>query len=500
MGTNVIDKLLGETIGGCRLDEIIGQGGMGIVYKGHHLALDIPVAVKIMLPHIGREDGAARFLKEAQAAARLKHPNIIGVYNVGEDKGWHFITMEYIEGKSLQQILDETKKVAEKNAVGIGLAVLAALEEAFENGIVHRDLKPDNILIDKKGVVKLGDLGIAKGVAGTKELTRTGLAMGSPSYMAPEQAQDAKSADHRADIYSLGCIMFHMLAGSPPFEGKNQLDIALKHLCDEVPLIARKNRSVQPGLSEVIRKMMDKDPRKRYQTPLQAGAALKRFFPQRDLDTQTAGWFGRNLHVPLARSVQWNRQMRIASGAAAAVVAAYLMLSAIVGIFPFTRGPARRGSTQAPREAAQETARSGDEAASEAQASAEEQGTMILTVMDAVQQRDTAALRGLLNRNISPNYTDNAGKTPLHEAVQQASQLYVRLLLQKQAEPDQVDNNGDTPLHYAIRMDSFPIAGMLLDHGANPNLPDRDGRTPLQIATAMGNTKLVMKLREKGAQ
>ncbi|MHA1571625.1 MAG: protein kinase domain-containing protein, partial [Alphaproteobacteria bacterium] len=223
------DEIIGQVIGGCKIEKKLGQGGMGAVYKAHHAALDIPVAVKILPPHFAMRDPAfvERFIREARSAAKLQHQNIVGVLNVGQEHGMHFIVMQFVDGCSLQEMLKENKKLPPGKAIDIITQICSALELARKNNIVHRDIKPDNIMLDNDGTAKLADLGLAKEMDDAIDVTQSGAAMGTPHYMSPEQASDAKTADHRSDIYSLGCTLYHMISGEVPYPGESLFTILM---------------------------------------------------------------------------------------------------------------------------------------------------------------------------------------------------------------------------------------------------------------------------------
>ncbi|MHC4871617.1 MAG: protein kinase domain-containing protein [Planctomycetota bacterium] len=269
-------SLIGMEIGGCKIEKKIGQGGMGMVYKGRHLALDTPVAVKILPPQFARQDPSAidRFFVEARSAAKLQHQNIVSVLNVGQDKGVHFIAMPFVEGGSVRDLIRKHGRVSESESVSIARQVAEGLAYAHENNIVHRDIKPDNILLDENGIPKITDLGLAKQTDSNLSLTATSSALGTPYYISPEQALDSKHADGRSDIYSLGCTLFQMLAGKVPYDGNSAFAVLNSHQNDPIPSI----RSMVPGTSEaletVIFKMMTKDPEDRYQTAGECAKSL----------------------------------------------------------------------------------------------------------------------------------------------------------------------------------------------------------------------------------
>ena len=274
--TKQAPDLTGMVLGGCRIEHLLGQGGMGAVYRAHHEALDIPVAVKVLPQHFAAQDTTfvERFVREARSAAKLKHHNIVGVLNVGCEHDTNFIIMDFVDGCSVEDKLREHGALPSNEASDIIQQVCAALEVARKNNIIHRDIKPDNIMLTKDGVVKLADLGLAKNVEEDSHVTMTGMAMGTPHYMAPEQAADASRCDHRSDIYSLGCTFYRMLTGIPPYEGGSLYSILRKHEHDPIPDPHATCTAVPQPLAGVVMKMMAKAPDDRYQTTGDVAADL----------------------------------------------------------------------------------------------------------------------------------------------------------------------------------------------------------------------------------
>jgi len=256
-----------EKLGEFTLLRKLGEGGMGSVY----LAVGPDkrrVALKVLPPHLAKQRPfLTRFYREAQATIKLRHKNIVQGVAVGEDHGRYYFAMEFIDGRSVKDILDEVGAMEPQQASQIILQVAEGLAYAHANGIVHRDIKPENVMVTRDGVAKLADLGLARQTeADLTALTRTGTSMGTPHYMAPEQSTDAKRVDARADIYSLGATWYHMVTGRFPFTGESLVEILQKHLRE--PL--KSPSSVRPGLprsiSLTIERMMAKDPANRIQT------------------------------------------------------------------------------------------------------------------------------------------------------------------------------------------------------------------------------------------
>lgn len=260
----------GLTLGHFQIEERIGAGGMGAVFRAMDNRLQRSVALKILSPSLSRDDAAVqRFRNEAKAAARLDHENIARVYFTDEDQGLNFIAFEFITGTNLRNLIRERGRIAPSEAVNFVLQIASALRHTSANGVVHRDIKPSNIIITPSGRAKLVDLGLARKEQSesAQDLTLAGTTLGTFDYISPEQAKDPRNVDVRSDIYSLGCTLYHMLAGEPPFPEGTVAQKLLDHQSGEPPDPAKKNRRVSDDLSLVCRKMMASDPKRRYQTP-----------------------------------------------------------------------------------------------------------------------------------------------------------------------------------------------------------------------------------------
>jgi eukaryotic-like serine/threonine-protein kinase len=261
---------VGCRLGHFRIEATIGSGGMGAVFRAVDERLDRIVALKVLSPSLSRDSGSIqRFLNEARAAARLDHDNIARVYFVGEDRGLNFIAHEFVTGRTIRDIIRDHGPLDSREVVNYALQLAAALRHTSAAGVVHRDIKPSNIIITPRGRAKLVDLGLAKKVAAESvgDLTIAGTTLGTFDYISPEQAKDPRNVDVRSDIYSLGCTLYHMLAGAPPYPEGTVLQKLLDHQAKDVPDSAAKNPRVPPRLSAVVRRMMAPDPRERYATP-----------------------------------------------------------------------------------------------------------------------------------------------------------------------------------------------------------------------------------------
>jgi serine/threonine-protein kinase len=257
------------------IETLLGQGGMARVFRGTDRVLDRTVAIKVLSPQFADDDQfVARFRREAQAAAGLNHPNIVGVYDTGDQGDVHFIVMEYVEGRTLRDVIRSDGPLLPERAAEIGGAVARALSSAHEAGLVHRDIKPGNIMLTREGEVKVMDFGIARTSTGDT-LTQTAAVLGTASYLSPEQAQGLP-VDTRSDIYSLGCVLYEMLTGRAPFIGDSPVAIAYMHVKEDPVPPSRLNPDVPPTLDAVVLKAMAKNPANRYETAEELRADLER--------------------------------------------------------------------------------------------------------------------------------------------------------------------------------------------------------------------------------
>ena len=244
----------------------IGAGGMGVVYKGWHDRLGRHVAIKTLWPHYARDaEARARFVREARAAAALSHPNVTQIYDIGEQGGEVYFAMELLEGQSLQDLIAERRRLPPAEAIGLTRQAAAGLKAAADRGIIHRDIKPSNLVLSRDGVLKITDFGLAKSAGGDNSLTASGQMLGTPNYMAPEQAQRG-TTDHRSDIYALGATLYEMVGGQPPFQGPTAMSVVMKHVSEPVPSPRQLNPGVPAPLAGLIQRMLAKRPEGRPQT------------------------------------------------------------------------------------------------------------------------------------------------------------------------------------------------------------------------------------------
>ncbi|MFB5759452.1 Stk1 family PASTA domain-containing Ser/Thr kinase [Paenibacillus medicaginis] len=258
--------MIGHLLGG-RYDiiERIGGGGMALVYRAQDILLNRNVAVKVLRQQfVHDEEFIRRFRREAQSAASLSHPNVVSIYDVGQEEDIHYIVMEYVEGKNLNEIIKERAPLQVEEAVRIASQICDALEHAHHNQIIHRDIKPHNILIGRNGRVKVTDFGIARAVTSTT-ITQTGSVVGSVHYFSPEHAKGVTTGE-KSDLYSLGIVLYQMLTAQLPFLGESPISVALKHLQEEFEEPRKVNPLIPQSVENIILKSMRKNPQERYQS------------------------------------------------------------------------------------------------------------------------------------------------------------------------------------------------------------------------------------------
>ena len=259
-----------KNIPGYEVLELLGEGGMGMVYKARQKSLDRVVALKVLPPQAAKETAfIKRFYSEARTVAKLNHENIIAGIDVGESPGGtYYFVMEYVEGQSVAEAIEQQQgPLEERFALQITLQIARALEHAHKHGLVHRDVKPQNILVTRTKMAKLCDLGLAKLQSDGAGSDPTGVPIGTPHYLSPEQARGEADVDIRSDIYSLGASLFHMLTGETPFEGQSPMVLMTKHLTEVPDAPRRLNEDVSRGASDLVLHMLEKDKEDRPQTP-----------------------------------------------------------------------------------------------------------------------------------------------------------------------------------------------------------------------------------------
>jgi eukaryotic-like serine/threonine-protein kinase len=267
----------GATLGGRYVVEReLGRGGMATVFLARDTQEDRLVAVKLLLPELTASVGSERFYREIDVGRNLQHPGIVGVLDSGSADGQLYYVMPFVEGQSLRDRLNREQQLPIEDAIEIATQVAEALDFAHERGIIHRDIKPENILLGKDRAV-VADFGIAHAVnlAGADALTRTGMAIGTPTYMSPEQALQSRDVTPASDVYSLGCVLYEMLAGQPPFSGPTAMALLARHSLENVPSLKIQRGTIPDAVEDAIAKAMAKVPADRYRTASEFAAALR---------------------------------------------------------------------------------------------------------------------------------------------------------------------------------------------------------------------------------
>lgn len=268
-------KAQGLVLGNYTLVDLIGAGGMGQVFKAEHRRMKRVVALKVLAAGKAQSKLALpRFQREVEAAAKLDHPNIVAAYDADEANGTHFLVMQFVDGQDLSSLVKENGPLDVSAALDCVMQIARGLQYAHGQGIVHRDIKPSNLLLDKQGCVKILDMGLARLMEGAgelsaaappDELTGSGQVLGTVDYMAPEQALNTRHADHRSDIYSLGCTLYYLLTGKPPYAGETPMERLLAHRERPIPSLTSECPEAPPALVAIFEKMMAKAPDQRYQ-------------------------------------------------------------------------------------------------------------------------------------------------------------------------------------------------------------------------------------------
>ena len=296
---NLIERLESGLRDRYAIERQLGEGGMAIVFLAQDLRHDRKVALKVLRPEISAEIGAERFLREIKMAAGLNHPHILAVYDSGQTDGLLFYVMPSVEGRSLRERLDTERQLPLEEALRITREVASALDYAHRHHVVHRDVKPENILLHE-GSALVADFGIGKALSAGASITQTGMTVGTPAYMSPEQAAGEGTVDGRSDLYSLGCVLYEMLAGEPPFTGPNAQAVLAKRFVSPVPSV-RASRDVPEAVDTAVTRALARTPVDRYHTAAEFAEALR----QLSWDTGSTPRNGRTL--PRRRASRWWR-------------------------------------------------------------------------------------------------------------------------------------------------------------------------------------------------
>jgi ankyrin repeat protein/tRNA A-37 threonylcarbamoyl transferase component Bud32 len=465
------------------IDEI-ARGGMGVVYKARQISLNRTVAVKMILT--GRRPMAVevnRFRASTRAAAGLQHPNIVPIYEIGEQDGHDYFSMEFVEGPNLAQVVRDNPLPAAR-AANYVRTIAEAVHYAHERGILHRDLKPSNILLDPLDQPRVTDFGLAKNLSSDPELTEAGQVLGAPSFIPPEQAAGlTEEVGRHSDVYALGGILYYLLTGHPPFAAETPM-ATLARVMHHDPVAPRKlNANIPKNLENICLKCLEKRPQRRYPTAKDLADELGRF--QRNEPIQASDPAGRaNVGRPW---YQWNS----------------VIFGSFFGIVVLLIGGVMYWRTRLPETSARETAQSTGQtnkalpkADSNLQSAGGEATNQTQSGQLEIVNREIARLHPQADTSLPP--VDSSVQPPIgniHDAAKSGDLEKVRLLLKDN--PNLVsskDNDGDTPLHLAVLKSHKDVAELLLANKADVNAKSDNGGTPLHIAAYFGDKEIVQLL------
>lgn len=326
--------LLGRTVGRCRIVGKLGHGGMGDIWIGEHTALQKKVVIKVLSPELTRDPSyVARFQREARLLSRLEHPNIVQIYDVGEEDGIHYLMLQFVPGMSLRRLLETNGKLSPATALRIALDVARGLQCAHENDIIHRDIKPDNILIPDDGPAKITDFGISLDETAHTELTATGRLLGTPKYISPEQARGQRAVP-QSDLYSLGVTLYYMLTGREPFTGENAPSILHKHVYEKPVPPNRIVPELPQPVSDLVLRCLEKDPRKRFASARALVGELERLIrmlPLLEKRRAEEAKKPRGAPAPPAQKQPRRLALYLSIGGASALVLAVILLAVAFG-------------------------------------------------------------------------------------------------------------------------------------------------------------------------
>ena len=274
--SGILSRLESGLRGRYEVSRQLGEGGMAVVYLARDMRHERPVAVKVLRPEVAAEIGAERFLREIKMAAGLTHNHILPVFDSGEADGLLYYVMPNMEGASLRDRLDRERQLSLEESLRITSEVASALDYAHRRQVMHRDVKPENILLHE-GAALVADFGIGKAITGGKSITQSGVSIGTPAYMSPEQASGDTAIDGRSDLYSLGCVLYEMLTGEPPFTGPTAQAIIAKRFVSPVPSV-RTTRDVPEAVDAAVSRALSRTPVDRYRTGAEFATALRTVF------------------------------------------------------------------------------------------------------------------------------------------------------------------------------------------------------------------------------
>jgi ankyrin repeat protein/tRNA A-37 threonylcarbamoyl transferase component Bud32 len=503
------------------IDEI-ARGGMGVVYKARQISLNRTVAVKMILT--GRRPMAAevnRFRASTRAAAGLQHPNIVPIYEIGEQDGHDYFSMEFVEGPNLAQVVRDNPLPAARAASYVR-TIAEAVHYAHDRGVLHRDLKPSNILLDSLDQPRVTDFGLAKNLSSDPELTEAGQVLGAPSFIPPEQAAGlTDEVGRHSDVYALGGILYYLLTGHPPFAAETPLATIARVLHHD-PVPPRKlNANIPQRLENICLKCLEKRPQCRYPTAKELADELGRFQRNEPIHAGDRArrngmgrpWYQRNAVIAGSVStivllligglMYWRTRLPDTSARDTAHTlgqtkeALPQVVSSLQSTGGTTNNPTQSGQLEIADHAMARLHPQADKSPPPLDSSAH---TVIGDIHDAAKSGDIDRVKALLQSNphlISSKTPE--GLTPLHEAALYGRKDVVVLLLERKAEINSTDNGGGTALHYAAMNGHKDIVELLLTGNAEVNANNLDGDTPLDYAAMKDRSDIIKRLLANNA-
>jgi len=518
------DPMIGCQINHYVIGRRLGQGGMGVVYQGRHVTLERDVAIKFLPANLmANTDYVERFFREARAAAHLNHPNIISVQDAGTEDTVCYFVMEYVEGRDLAQLLKEHNQFSEGDAIRYGIKVANAMAYAHKANIIHRDIKPENLFLSNSGELKVGDLGLAKQTDEQgASLTMSGVVVGTPYYISPEQIRGAKDLDARTDIYSLGATLYHLVTGRVPYRGSSAAEIMAMHLTEPFPWPQTFNPQLSDGFCQALCKMMAKNKNERFQNMEEVAQALQDCLEGRaskllvDVDAPASAIVGK----PVA-PVQKPRS----KGGLVAAVIVMMALAAGGAYLWFTRspetsaGPTKSASDEKAKpppsppvtdnkpaitdvnKVAPKTPRSED-LPQPKQSPAEDTKKLDVAQIDAqliqaIKGGDVVSAISLINKG--PD-RETLGQALRLAATNGKTDIVKELLTTAVDINAKAPNNLWTALMNAASTGQTEIVRLLLEKGADVNAKDPSGWTALTLAAGKGYTGNIKLLIDHGAE